>query len=312
MGGLDFIPQSRICIICKSDRLKRFWARASDSNNKDQVSIVECKDCTFAWQYPLARSKAESAQFFESAYHAAEQSQDSYFEPERKRQIAKLQLDFIEQFRTGQNRLLEIGAGACFFAESAAEKGWIVTAVDPCLEVSRLHGGQTIECIRGTPGDIPDERLFDVVTMWDVVEHVTDPLDLVLTAKDLLAEGGWVVIETGNYKSVDRIIDGREHWIYKFDHRWYFSPDSISHLLRSVGFNKFVFSERVFRPNWEGASEYCGPRPINSLKALTRHPLQFRHVVSNYNELVRAKSWPMSGLSIMTLAGQKPVAPRQC
>jgi 2-polyprenyl-3-methyl-5-hydroxy-6-metoxy-1,4-benzoquinol methylase len=304
-GPLVFDPCRRVCLVCGSDRLARFTAVAADSDDDRTVSIVECRSCSFAWQHPLDRTAAESAAFFQMAYQDGGQCLGAYFEPEQKRDIALLEFEFVASLPGANRRLLDVGAGAGQFAGVAAEQGWTVTAVDPALSAEpppRLDG--RLRLIRGTLDDVPADESFDVVTLWDVIEHIPDPVDQILKARRHLRPNGWLVIETGNYKSADRIRRGRSHWIYQLDHRWYFSPDSIERLVTRAGFSNLIFAERVLRPGWNGTPAYAGPSRRSLLSALIRKPLEAPSHLERHRTLRRARSWNRAGLGIFAVAAR--------
>jgi len=305
MSDVIFDPQSKVCVVCGSPQLVKYDAQAHDMSKPSVVNIVECGSCNFAWQYPFGRNNEQSIQFFKESYSDAGKTTAAYFDPERKRKIAKLEFDFVTQLPTKGKTLLDIGAGAGFFAEIAADNGWSVTAVDPALDVNRICLNKNINPIRGTIQNIPKGELFDVVTLWDVIEHSINPAELLANAMQYIREGGWLVIETGNFKSVERVKHGIKHWIYQLDHRWYFSPGSFEWLAKILGFTEFIFLEKVLRPEWQGKKNYSGSPLRFLLKSIILQPLQLPLHLPKYRELHKAKSWEMPGICIFTVASRK-------
>lgn len=305
MPRLQFVPESSRCLVCGSSGLRRFSARAFDAKDGTEVRLVECRSCTFAWQYPPARNEQESVDWFDAAYDGRSENASSYFDPERKRAIARLELDFVDRLPVERKTLLDLGAGAGVFAACAAEGGWSVTAVDPALDASRLAGNPLLRGVRGTIAEVPTSDRYDVITMWDVIEHAASPIELVAEAKRRLRPRGWIVIETGNYKSVARVLGGTGHWIYQLDHRWYFSPDSIRTLLEQSGFDGFVLADRVLRPGWNGRTRYAGPSRLQLLKSMLAKPQRISAHVSEFIALDKAKGWEGAGLEIFAIAARQ-------
>jgi 2-polyprenyl-3-methyl-5-hydroxy-6-metoxy-1,4-benzoquinol methylase len=94
---------------------------------------------------------------------------------------------------------------------------------------------------------------FDLVTMFDVIEHLTSPF---LTLKELhrvLKPGGWLVITTPNLNSIERYLKklfGKEkewHGYYDKTHLYLFTPVSLNFLVERSGF-KIVKTETPFHP----------------------------------------------------------------
>ena len=282
--------------------MRVFQARAYDTAGSDSVNIRECADCTFAWQFPIGRSVEQSIQYFDVAYAGGGRSRSTYFSADRKAGIASLEFEFVSSLPVRERTLLDIGAGAGFFAGLAAEHGWLVTAVDPALEIDRVAAFQRVTAIRGTTEQVPKGAVFDVVTLWDVIEHATDPLEMLQDAQRFLRPGGWLVLETGNYKSAARVMAGRAHWMFQLDHRWYFSPESLELLLSESGFSKFVHCDRVLRPGWRGTCEYRGPLFRQLCGSAIRKPWQVLSHIAKHRELTNAKRWKSAGIEIFALA----------
>ncbi len=304
----DFDSSSTQCLLCGSQKLHHFEANAFDVDTPTAVSIIECRNCAFAWQYPLGRQESQSVTYFENSYADKGKTVSGYFNPERKIKIARLEVDFIDSLPGDNKSLLDVGAGAGIFAAVAGERQWHVTALDPALNVGGLEGSPGISTIKGTLDDIPDDQVFDEVTLWDVIEHVIAPISTIRNALRRIKKGGWIVIETGNYKSAARISGGVGHWIYQLDHRWYFSPDSMHKILMECGFSEFVFSEKVLRPGWSGTPQYDGPSRSGLLAGIVKNPISIADEITKYKDLKNAKQWDRAGLGIFALAARVPNA----
>jgi hypothetical protein len=173
------------------------------------------------------------------------------------------------------------------------------------MDSERLAGHDNIRAIRATTDALADDDQFDVVTMWDVIEHMTSPVHAIVDARNRIKEGGWLVVETGNYKSADRVRGGTKHWIYQLDHRWYFSPDSMVSILTKLGFSKFVHARKTLRPGWAGQADYPGPSYVHLLKSIVKNPFKASTHFAAFRELSLAAAWPMAGIGIFAVAAQK-------
>jgi len=304
MSNFEFYEQDNNCILCGSDQLHTFKAEAFDSKKPSLINIRECKDCFFAWQTHISRSKEESIKYFEDAYSDKGEQKSKYFDTNVKQKIGQLEFNFIDKLPIEEKTLLDIGAGDGMFAKIAANRNWNVTSVDPAIDEHKFHNSTTIKTIKGTVDDIPNTELFDVVTMWDVIEHVVDPIELIDKVKLHIKKGGWLIIETGNYKSVDRLNGGFSHWMYQHDHRWYFSPDSIEKLLINSNFSIFSTHNKVLRPNWNSPSNYLGPSKLQLFKSIIKDPIHLARHLSKYLLLIKSKKWEYSNLSIFTIAAR--------
>ena len=95
-------------------------------------------------------------------------------------------------------RILDIGCGRGAFLDYAADAGMHTTGLEPAAEAHRLAAAR--HDVIASPIDDPSLSLpagsFDVVTMWDVLEHLRDPGAALRVAVDALATGGLLIIAT--------------------------------------------------------------------------------------------------------------------
>ena len=110
-------------------------------------------------------------------------------------------------------RYLDIGCGGGIFAESAARLSTTahVTAIDPSLEVldiAKYHARRDPTLMESDrlvyqPASIEtlkipetDEERYDVVTLFEVIEHVTDPSAFLDQVLPHVRPGGWLILST--------------------------------------------------------------------------------------------------------------------
>ncbi len=104
-------------------------------------------------------------------------------------------------------RLLDVGCSGGGFLRLAREAGWDVRGLDPdpgAVGAARAHG---LDVVHGSAGDpVPFGGGFDLVTLWDVVEHLPAPGDAAAWLADLVPEGGRVLVLTPDATSLfDRL-----------------------------------------------------------------------------------------------------------
>ena len=89
------------------------------------------------------------------------------------------------------DRLLDVGAHVGVFVDVARRRGWDAWGLEPSRWAVQEGRKQGVNLIQGTLHDAElDSESFDVVTMWDVVEHLADPLDDIREAARILKPGG--------------------------------------------------------------------------------------------------------------------------
>lgn len=301
-----FEPKGDQCPACGRSELRSHDVIAHDKGlDARAMSVTECLQCEFAWQWPLHRTAEYSVAYFEKNY--AKQEPGTYFDPNKKRNTCEMEFAFFDEHFDSPSLLLDVGCGDATFCKLASEHGWKAVGLDPAAEASQQNlEGNAVEVFKGTLDTFQYGEKFDAVTMWDVVEHVDDPLHLIRSAKSHLKKGGLLFIETGNYQSADRIEGGENWWCYQHDHRWYFSPPVLMKLLTEAGFDDFRVCSRVLRPWVNRERQYKGPSLVNHVKRSIKNPALSAKMWRRYVGLKKAaEKWPeWSGLTIFTLSAR--------
>ena len=86
---------------------------------------------------------------------------------------------------------------------------------------------------------------FDAVSLFDVLEHLLDPLTIVTAAIDLLTPGGILFLYVPNYDSASRLLMGSHaHFIWPTHHLNYYTPITIRDLMSRSGLDtEYVATE---------------------------------------------------------------------
>ena len=134
-------------------------------------------------------------------------------------------------------KLLDVGAHIGIFVEIANKAGWQATGLEPSrwsVEVARQLGTELIEGTLAT-SNLP-QGYFDIVTLWDVIEHLSDPMAEINHVFHVLKPGGWVVIHTMNIESLfAKLMGAKWPWFMEM-HLYYFSEQTLRQLLEGANF----------------------------------------------------------------------------
>jgi 2-polyprenyl-3-methyl-5-hydroxy-6-metoxy-1,4-benzoquinol methylase len=145
-------------------------------------------------------------------------------------------------------RVLEVGCAAGFFLEVMQSDGFDVWGVEISAEIAaearRRVGDDRIH--RGALEDAPHrDRSFDLISFWDVVEHLPDPIATLRAARRLLKPDGLLLVETQNVESRFARLMGRRWQHFKqVEHLWHFSPSTARQLLEAGGFETVELTAR--------------------------------------------------------------------
>jgi SAM-dependent methyltransferase len=135
--------------------------------------------------------------------------------------------------------LVEVGGGNGFFLEEALAMGFEkVTEIEPSHD-ARDHAPEKIRQFFVTDilrdGVIPS-KTADVVVIFHVLDHLSDPKNSLVLMRELLKHGGSICIAVHNVRSISaRILKSRSP-IFDVEHTYLYSKSTLRELLRSSGF----------------------------------------------------------------------------
>jgi 2-polyprenyl-3-methyl-5-hydroxy-6-metoxy-1,4-benzoquinol methylase len=190
---------------------------------------------------------------------------DQRYEEERSGRIETFSRDLaaVERHERG-GRILDVGCHLGMFLEVARERGWDVTGVEPSrysVERSREKG---LDVRHGTLDSVHfDDQSFDVVTMWDVVEHVADPLAELKQIHRILRPDGLLAVSTMDVDALFPRLAGRRWPWYMQMHLVYFSKRTLHNMLAKAGYQvvEMIPHKRVVRLSYliSRIEPYCAP-----------------------------------------------------
>jgi len=185
---------------------------------------------------------------------AAGSLEDTSYWTEAKKRYFDSTLALLAKESAGR-RLLDVGGGVAFFAERALQRGWDAYSLDSSDTVTRLAGERVGEKRAWISFDEDASHSFDVVTLWCVVAHTTEPGELLLLARKALRPGGQIWVSTPNFRfqkpySSARALLRRPLDFAAHDHIVHFTPESLRLLLVRAGFKDTTF-------RFEGITEAC-------------------------------------------------------
>jgi len=230
-------------------------ARREVVHEKPPFRIVRCLDCSLVYTLPRLAPEALRS-MYQSEYWRSDAARDFGYtdyladEPLYVKTF-RMRGRWISRFKPPPGRLLDVGCAAGFALVALRELGYDPHGVElsaPMAEIARRRlGADRIHC--GVLEEVESRGLlggsFDVITLFDVVEHVEDPVALLACARRLLATGGIVVIETQNVGSLFARLLGVRWQHYKFqEHLYHFDPRTVRLLLERAGLELVEWSPR--------------------------------------------------------------------
>jgi 2-polyprenyl-3-methyl-5-hydroxy-6-metoxy-1,4-benzoquinol methylase len=227
--------------------------------------VVRCRQCGLVYQNPRVASAR-----VETAY---EDVADRRYLEEREGRVYTFSraLGELERY-ADRGRLLDVGCHVGVFLEVALARGWIAEGVEPSRWASTYarERGLAVACGTLRECELPAGQ-YDVVTLWDVIEHFCDPAAELAEVHRLLRPGGLVGITTMNVESrVARLLGSRWPWLMQM-HLYYFSVRTLTMLLERCGFETIAVAphRRIVRLAYLlSRAERWAPGPARALQAV--------------------------------------------
>lgn len=201
--------------------------------------VVRCVQCGLLRQDP--RPTRETISFYYppeyEPYSVAIDEEPSRWRRFDRRYGMRKRQRAIERLCTG-GRLLDVGCATGNFLYEMARTGrWEVEGVEPNAEAARYgqkRFGLTIHIGELTTVDLPAES-YDVITMWNVFEHLHEPMANLRVVARLLKPGGWFVFSIPNLRSWEYRLFGKYWMGWELPrHLYYPSPELMEVMLSKV------------------------------------------------------------------------------
>lgn len=200
------------------------------------LGVVKCTACGLTSLLAMPDLQ-EARQTYEKEYSEGESFNLFYagLGTVRKTEAA-LRLRTLGRFAPGRE-LLDVGSGMGYFVEAAIEQGWRAEGVEISEQAIALQRDRGLPVFRSAYETFEPGKLYDVITLWALLEHVPDPKTVLTKTYQLLKPGGIAVIETGDISSRNAQRDGAQ-WRMFFiaGHLYFFSSDCLDQALRKIGF----------------------------------------------------------------------------
>ena len=214
---------------------------------KDHMQLVRCAQCDLIYVSPTF-----DEQHYKSVYASAEYQEivrdlgiNSHeyrvqrFGTERVGMMAR-------HLSSSSPRYLDVGCSTGFVVEAARDRGWDALGIDlnPSAVEFGLTRGLNLRAVALEEAGFPAGS-FDAVSLFDVLEHLLDPVRTLRVCARLLKPGGIVFLYVPNYDSASRLLMGKEaHFIWPTHHLNYYTPVTIADLVRREGFEtEYVATE---------------------------------------------------------------------
>lgn len=157
-------------------------------------------------------------------------------------------LEKFEPFRQTGN-LLDVGCGDGHFLFIAKQKGWNVFGTEFSDEAITVCKSKGIEMYQGILQHYQSTQPFDVITSFEVLEHINDGKEHIAKIQSLLRKDGLFYFTTPNFDAYSRQkLGGKWNIIEYPEHITYYNTKTIHYLLSRSGFEKISLRTTGYSP----------------------------------------------------------------
>jgi SAM-dependent methyltransferase len=217
-------------------------------------SVVTCASCGLTYVTPRLEDAALLDEVYNEGYWSSDAAKERGYTDYRSDaplylKTYRRRLRVVHRNFKQPGRVLDVGCAAGYFLRVMADEGWDVTGLEPS-DAIRPQAEESLGQERVLSGILGEVDLpaasFDLITMWDVIEHIPDVVAACKEVRRLLAPGGLFLIETQNVASRAAKVLGKKWQHYKHaEHIYHFDPKTIKRVLDEAGFEVLENSPRL-------------------------------------------------------------------
>jgi SAM-dependent methyltransferase len=209
------------------------WLKAPDRfhGRKDQYTLVRCPSCSLVWLSNPPEPSEMYLHYTEAYDRLISASGQNSPHRWRDRKAA-----FTPHKQSGA--LLDMGCSSGAFLESLTGDGWKLHGIEMSTESAKMaEGRSSAQVFVGHILDAPFHReSFDVITCFDVLEHLYEPLRVMAKVGDWLKPGGIFYVLVPNVNAAEaRVFGSYWHGLELPRHLFHYSPASLKFLAQSAG-----------------------------------------------------------------------------
>lgn len=230
-----------LCPICKTQSFEPFVTCKDYTVSEQNFNIVSCNNCNFKFTNPRPEDE-KLGDYYKSEDYISHSNTNkgiiSKLYKSVRNYTLKKKLNLISNY-VSRGTILDYGCGTGMFLKVCQDAGWKSFGMEPdkgARKIASEMGLNTFSDKERIQTYIGAEK-FDIITLWHVLEHVTDLEKTLNFFKEKLNQNGALIIAVPNYTSYDA-KHYKEHWA-AYDvprHLYHYEIETIQKLLSKFSF----------------------------------------------------------------------------
>jgi SAM-dependent methyltransferase len=229
------------CPVCNSTIFSKDLICKDHTVSKEMFQIVSCNSCGFKFTNPRPENTILGNYYKSEDYISHSNTKkdiiSKLYHAVRNYTLQK-KIKLLDQY-VSRGTLLDYGCGTGMFLKACQDKDWKSFGMEPDPGARKIAGEMGLN-VSGDKTELANKTLgtkFSAITLWHVLEHVTDLDETLSFFRDKLGTGGVLLIAVPNYTSFDAKLY-KENWA-AYDvprHLYHFEIKTISQLLKRFDF----------------------------------------------------------------------------
>lgn len=213
------------CLICESKIINKL-------NGYERAYLHKCSNCKFVFSNKIPSEN-------ELIDHYGNYTRNDYLSPITINRYNQL-LEKFEKFRKN-NTILDVGCGIGYFLEIAKKRGWKVYGTEFTEEAVNICKKKDISMAYGKLNTTNYKKIkFDIITSFEVIEHINDPNNELEKFYKILRKGGLIYLTTPNFNSLSRYLLKTKYNVIGYpEHLSYYSSKTLKKLFLNHNFKKY-------------------------------------------------------------------------
>jgi 2-polyprenyl-3-methyl-5-hydroxy-6-metoxy-1,4-benzoquinol methylase len=229
------------CIVCGSSQFEPFLVCKDYTVSQESFNIVSCKSCGFKFTNPRPENSVigdyYKAEEYVSHSNTTKGVVNKLYHSVRNYTL-KQKLKLISSY-VSRGTMLDYGCGTGMFLNVCKNDGWETYGMEPDDNARKMsiEKGLDVFSDKDKVSDRIADKKFNAITLWHVLEHVTDMEATLSFFKSKLNDDGVLIIAVPNHVSYDAQYY-KEFWA-AYDvprHLHHFDINSMTSLVEKAGF----------------------------------------------------------------------------
>jgi 2-polyprenyl-3-methyl-5-hydroxy-6-metoxy-1,4-benzoquinol methylase len=233
------VEQLSQCPACNSTNSKAFLQAKDWLVSQEVFSLMQCGSCGLVYTNPRPTEESIGRYYQSDAYVSHTNTNkgliNTAYQAVRNRTLRQKRA-LIETLTGKKGTLLDVGCATGHFLAECKAAGWQTQGTEPdpgARQQANEKGLAVVESVF----ELNTTGLYDVITLWHVLEHVHRLQETVLRLQQLLKPGGHLLIAVPNRLAADATKYGAGWAAYDVPrHLYHFDPISLQKLIESAGF----------------------------------------------------------------------------